>query len=131
MKKNIILSAAIMLSATAFADDFNLYYDSYAGDAGIKIESVANLKKITFEDGKIVAFTADGKTQAIPTSDIKRLFFSTEKTVVGIEEVTENGMQNQVDTIYDLTGRKVNIDLQKGKLPKGMYIVNGKKILVK
>ena len=120
MKKNIILSAAIMLSATAFADDFNLYYDSYAGDAGIKIE-----------DGKIVAFTADGKTQTIPTSDIKRLFFSTEKTVVGIEEVTENGMQNQVDKVYDLTGRKVNIDLQKGKLPKGMYIVNGKKILVK
>lgn len=131
MKKNIILSAAIMLSAMAFADDFNLYYDSYAGDAGIKIESVANLKKITFEDGKIVAFTADGKTQTIPTSDIKRLFFSTEKTVVGIEEVTENGIQNQVDKVYDLTGRKVNIDLQKGELPKGMYIVNGKKILVK
>ena len=130
MKKNMILSAAVLLSATAFADDFNLYYDSSAGNTGIKIESVANLQKITFEDGKMVAFTTDGKTQTLNTADIKRLFFSTENTV-SIEGVEEGAAGEKAYEVFDLMGRKINIDPQTGKLPKGVYIVNGKKILVK
>ena len=130
MKKNMILSAAVLFSATVFADDFNLYYDSSAGNTGIKIESVANLQKITFEDGKMVAFTADGKTQTLNTADIKRLFFSTEKTA-GIEGIEEGVAGERVHEVYDLTGRKINVDPQTGALPKGMYIINGKKILVK
>lgn len=131
MKKNMILSATVLLSATAFADDFNLYYDSSAGNTGIKIESVANLQKITFEDGKMVTFTTDGKTQTLNTADIKRLFFSTEKTVTAIEGVEEGAAGEKVYEVFDLMGRKINIDPQTGELPKGVYIVNGKKILVK
>ena len=131
MKKNMILSAAVLLSATAFADDFNLYYDSSAGNTGIKIESVANLQKITFEDGKMVTFTTDGKTQTLNTADIKRLFFSTEKTVTAIEGVEEGAAGEKVYEVFDLMGRKINIDPHTGELPKGVYIVNGKKILVK
>ncbi|MBR1469257.1 MAG: glycoside hydrolase family 16 protein [Prevotella sp.] len=43
----------------------------------------------------------------------------------GISDVTENRMQNG-DT-YDLQGRKMNRNAQ---LPKGMYIMNGKKVVM-
>jgi hypothetical protein len=36
---------------------------------------------------------------------------------------------NAVTAVYDLSGRKVGTSLDN--LPKGMYIVNGKKLLVK
>ena len=36
---------------------------------------------------------------------------------------------NSITTVYDLSGRKVGASV--GSLPKGMYIVNGKKLLVK
>ena len=36
---------------------------------------------------------------------------------------------NSITAIYDLSGRKVNTSIDN--LPKGMYIVNGKKLLVK
>ena len=87
--------------------------------------------KITFEDGKMVTFTTDGKTQTLNTADIKRLFFSTEKTVTAIEGVEEGAAGEKVYEVFDLMGRKINIDPQTGELPKGVYIVNGKKILVK
>jgi hypothetical protein len=49
-----------------------------------------------------------------------------------IQEGTVNGKPTD-GAIYDLTGRKVNWQLATGncQLPKGIYIRNGKKILVK
>jgi hypothetical protein len=49
-----------------------------------------------------------------------------------IQEGTVNGKPTD-GAIYDLTGRKVNWQLSTGncQLPKGIYIRNGKKILVK
>ena len=43
--------------------------------------------------------------------------------ITGIQNVTETSTKS--NTAYDLTGRKV------GKLQKGIYIVNGKKVIVK
>lgn len=43
--------------------------------------------------------------------------------ITGIQNVTETSAKS--NTAYDLTGRKV------GKLQKGIYIVNGKKVIVK
>lgn len=43
--------------------------------------------------------------------------------LTGIQNVTETSAKS--NTAYDLAGRKV------GKLQKGIYIVNGKKVIVK
>ena len=49
--------------------------------------------------------------------------------VTGIEGLAtskENGRN-----IYDLSGRKVTVSSATSVLPKGVYIVNGKKLVVK
>ena len=42
-------------------------------------------------------------------------------------------IDNSAGAVYDLSGRKINskFKIQNSKLPKGIYIVNGKKVLVK
>ena len=128
MKKLFTLATVLMLGLSAFADDFNLYYDSTEGQ-GNKIESVSNLQKLTFEEGKLVITLKDGTSKSLPTAGITRLFFNTEKAV-NIEDVEET-TANKKGEVYDLTGRKLNIDLNSEKLPKGIYIIDGQKILVK
>lgn len=125
MKKIFTLATALTLGLSAFADDFNLYYNSAEGENN-KIESVDNLQKLVFENGNLVVTLKDGTSTSLPTEGITRLFFSTEKGIVGIEEVEE---ANKKGEVYDLTGRKLSIDINE--LPKGIYIVDGKKILVK
>ena len=50
-----------------------------------------------------------------------------EPTGMNHEQLTiDNGQLTIDDEIYDLSGRRVN-----GQLPKGLYIVNGKKVIVK
>ncbi|MCH5175726.1 MAG: hypothetical protein J1F40_07555 [Prevotellaceae bacterium] len=128
MKKLFTLATVLMLGLSAFADDFNLYYDSTEGQ-GNKIESVSNLQKLTFEEGKLVITLKDGTSKSLPTAGITRLFFNTE-TAVGIKDVEETTADKKGE-VYDLTGRKLNIDLNSEKLPKGIYIIDGQKVLVK
>ena len=61
---------------------------------------------------------------AVPAANNAASFsFRFEGGTTGVEEVkTENG---EVKTIYDLTGRQVNA------VERGIYIINGKKVLVK
>ena len=51
----------------------------------------------------------------------------------GIGEIQNSKLkiQNDADAIYDLDGRRVNgqWSIITGQLPRGLYIVNGKKIL--
>lgn len=126
MKKLLTLATALTLGLSAFADDFNLYYDS-AEEENNKIEAVANMQKIVFEDGNLVVTLKDGTSKSIPTAGITRLFFSTE-TAVGIEDVNVATTDRKGD-VYDLTGRKLNIGINE--LPKGIYLVNGQKVLIK
>lgn len=126
MKKIFSLATVLMLGLSAFADDFNLYYDS-AEEKNNKIETVSNMQKIVFENGNVVIMLKDGTSTSLPTEGMTRLFFSTE-TAVGIEEVEET-TASQKGEVYDLTGRKLNIDVNE--LPKGIYIIDGKKVLIK
>ena len=126
MKKLLTLATALTLGLSAFADDFNLYYDS-AEEENNKIEAVANMQKIVFEDGNLVVTLKDGTSKSIPTAGITRLFFSTE-TAVGIKDVNVATTDKKGD-VYDLTGRKLNIGINE--LPKGIYLVNGQKVLIK
>lgn len=126
MKKIFSLATALMLGLSAFADDFNLYYDS-AEEKNNKIETISNMQKIVFENGNVVIMLKDGTSTSLPTEGMTRLFFSTE-TAVGIEEVEETTACKKGE-VYDLTGRKLNIDVNE--LPKGIYIIDGKKVLIK
>ena len=52
------------------------------------------------------------------------------------EALSIDGMRYDVEkvsdrNVYDLSGRKVAADGQMNQLPKGLYIVNGKKYVVK
>ena len=129
MKKLITLGTVLAAGLSVFADDFNLYYDSQAGTANTKIEAVSNLQKLTFENGNMVAVMKDGTSTSLPMADIKRLFFASD-TAVGIKEVKEETTAEKKGEVYDLTGRKLNINLESGQLPKGIYIIDGKKVFI-
>lgn len=132
MKKVLLFLLFSVSVLTSFADDFNLYYDTTAGETDKKIESVANLQKLTFKDGQMTVVRTDGTTSILAISTIKRLFFSTTEGLTPIEDVkAEDIIDVKKGEVYDLMGRKLNIDLNKGKLPKGIYIVSGKKVFVK
>ena len=128
MRRITTLIAALTLGLSAFADDFSLYYDSAEGK-GNKIESVSNLQKLVFEDGKLVVILKDGTSTSLPTEGMTRLFFNTEMAV-GIDNVKEETASKKGE-VYDLTGRRLNIDLNNGKLPKGIYIIDGQKVIIK
>ena len=128
MRKYITLAAACILSMTALADDFNLY-SATATSGSNKIESVDNLQKLTFENGTMVVIRKDGTTSTINLSSISKLYFSTEEAV-GIEDVTaEDDATATKGEVYDLTGRKINI--APNNLPKGLYIIDGKKKFIR
>lgn len=130
MKRNFILAAALLLRLSSYADDFNLYYDDATSTTSTKIEAVSSLKKLIFENGNIVVEHTDGTTQTISVSSIQRLFFSTDATVTAIKEVKDDEQQETENCeVYDLTGRRIN--LAPDQLSKGIYIINGKKTLVK
>lgn len=126
MKKLLTLAIVLTLGLSAFADDFNLYYDSAEGKNN-KIETVANLQKLTFENGNLVITFKDGTSTSLPTEGMTRLFFNTE-AAVGIDNVKEETASKKGE-VYDLTGRKLNIDINE--LPKGIYIIDGQKVLIK
>ena len=55
--------------------------------------------------------------------------------VTGIESLTPNPSPTGEGSIYDLEGRKVGdnsqLSTRNSQLPKGIYIVNGKKVVIK
>ena len=130
MKFFKILAAAFLLSTTAFADDFSLYYDATSSTTSTKIDAVDNLQKLTFENGTMTVIRKDGTTSTVSLSSIKKLFFSTEETV-GIEDVKTENPATRKGEVYDLTGRKISIDLNSQLLSKGLYIIDGKKKLIR
>ena len=71
--------------------------------------------------GECIVSEITGKS---PTEDIKINFVVYNEDQTSIEDV--KGENGNVKTIYDLTGRKIET-ITKG----GIYIVNGKKVLVK
>ncbi|MBO7580241.1 MAG: hypothetical protein J6T38_01790 [Bacteroidaceae bacterium] len=130
MKKVLSLIAALTLGVlTTWAEDFNLYYMTADGTLAAQKWEVNQLQKITFEEGKMNVIAADGTSTEISTAGIKKLVFFTESGVTDIEEIEEVSQDQAKDEVYDLMGRLVT--LSPDQLPKGIYIINGKKTLVK
>ena len=128
MKKILSLTAALVLGMTAWAEDFNLYYMASDGTLASQKWAVEQLQKITFEEGKMNVIATDGTTTEISTAGLQKLVFFTETGATDIEEI-EDGQTKEKDEVYDLMGRLINLDADQ--LPKGIYIINGKKTLVK
>lgn len=85
---------------------------------------------IKFENGNMV-LKESGNSTSLALTDLNKMFFSATTDPSGIDTVTENSVLN-APAVYDLSGRKiVNGTSENGQLPKGIYIVNGKKIVVK
>ncbi len=53
--------------------------------------------------------------------------FADDDETTGIEQ-TESNISIEIGNIYDLNGRKM--DLKKENLPKGLFIINGKKVMI-
>ncbi len=52
-------------------------------------------------------------------------------SVTGIESIAPNSSAKGDGNIYDLNGRKVSVSSDSSVLPKGVYIMNGRKVVVK
>lgn len=130
MKKMLSLMAVLALGAlTAEAEDFNLYYVASDGTVATQKWEVNKLQKITFEEGKMHVIAKDGSTTDVPTAGIQKLVFNTEKGITGIEEIQDENQNQAKEEVYDLMGRKLDIAIDQ--LPKGIYIIAGKKTLIK
>ena len=130
MKKMLSLMAVLALGAlTAEAEDFNLYYVASDGTLATQKWEVNKLQKITFEEGKMHVIAKDGSTTDVSTAGIQKLVFNTEKGITGIEEIQDENQNQAKEEVYDLMGRKLDIAIDQ--LPKGIYIIAGKKTLIK
>lgn len=75
------------------------------------------------------------------TSEAKEEWFGVFDGTTDVSEIHngQNGMYNRTDMVYDMAGRKVGERRKKrvetrnnnGKLKAGLYIVNGRKVVVK
>ena len=79
--------------------------------------------------GNVLAGKALLDADDVPSS-VKAFTFVFEDDATGIEETLSNSPLKG-ENIYNLAGQMVNGKSVNGKLPKGIYIVNGKKIMVK
>lgn len=124
--KRIVLMLALAATAalTISADNYN--YLIVQKQDGTEQSFTALGLTITFANGNMMA-TQNGETTTLALSELNKMFFSQEPT--GIKEVS-TGMAEPTgsEVVYDLQGRKMTVN---GNLPKGIYIVNGKKVVVK
>ena len=81
------------------------------------------------EDFNLYCVAKDGSTTDVSTASIQKLVFNTEKGITGIEEIQDENQNQAKEEVYDLMGRKLDIAIDQ--LPKGIYIIAGKKTLIK
>lgn len=105
----------VATTGSAVADDVNAYILS-------KNDTKAVFMKLSASNRTIAQYKAYLKLDAGTQPANLSLAFAG-SNLTGIQNVTETSAKSK--TAYDLAGRKV------GKLQKGIYIVNGKKVIVK
>ena len=70
----------------------------------------------------------DGKSTALTTSAVKRLYFSTPSTVSSISDASVADTFDPEADVLDMTGRVVGKAKNFSALPQGAYIISGKKV---
>lgn len=102
-------------TGSAVAADVNAYILSQNNGTAV-------FKKLSSSDRTIKQYKAYLKLDGTQNAQLMNFAFAG-SDLTGIQNVTETSAKSK--TAYDLAGRKV------GKLQKGIYIVNGKKVIVK
>jgi len=117
--KKFLLMAMLAYCTGVFADDYQ--YLTMCYNSVEKSISLETIQKITFENGSVVVATSNGN-ETFTQSQMEKMYFSAEATAVqSVKAETET----KESAIYDLSGRRVE------NPSKGLYIVNGKKMLIK
>ena len=115
MKKIFLMCSILLASMSAMAD----------GEQKIDVKTVT---KITFEGDNVIVHYNDGTSDATFDMAEITLDFS---TVTGIEErltiTKEAGLEGQ--PVFNLQGQMVG--RSAANLSKGLYIINGKKVIIK
>ena len=105
-----------------------LTLSSYAGGEKTKVDA-AKVEKITFEGDRIVVHYNDGTTA--DTSFEMGTVIIDFSTLTSIEErvavTSRQGLEGKA--VYDLKGQKVGDSI--ARMQKGVYVVNGQKIVIK
>ncbi len=106
------------------------YHPTYA-PAGSYVMSGGKMYHLTSDWSSLIG-TAWYLTETNPSSQTKTLVIDNGSGTTDINGiVTEMPGENTVEGIYNINGQKVASDKSLNDLPKGIYIVNGKKYIVK
>lgn len=115
MKKLFLICGILLASMTAMAD----------GEQKIDVKTVT---KITFEGDKVIVHYNNGTTDT--AFDMAEITIDL-STVTSIEErltiTREAGLEGQ--SVFNLQGQMVG--KSAANLSKGIYIINGKKVIIK
>ena len=100
MKKLIVLSVVLFMSMAAFADDYTLYIVANTSQQATG-HKLADIQKLTFENGKIVVNFKNGQEESTAISDVSRMYFSSLSATA--EDVNGDGSVDTQDVlkIYD------------------------------
>ena len=115
--------------------DFNVIYSKIKNDVYRIIFYSTDSKNIEGFEGTVADITVSGTVDEAEIKNIVCVTSSLDKVLMGryvyklpsgIENVVNN--ERKENTIYSLQG--LRIKKQMNQLPKGIYIVNGKKIII-
>jgi len=109
MKKYLMTSCLLCLTMAAIADN-------------VQTVDAAKVSSVSFSGDNVVITYKDGTTA---TQDMNEVVIDMSNTT-DIERLTFNG--ERCSDLFDLQGRKVNVN---GDINKGIYIMNGKKVVIK
>ena len=120
MKKTYLLLLASMFASVVFANNKQT----------VKVDGIVSDKtvtEITFDGDNVTLSYADNSSETKDMSLVS-LSFSYDSTTTGINKVEEvkKSLQGKV---FNLNGQLVGNSLEG--LSKGIYIVNGKKVIIK
>lgn len=126
--KKIVLLLAIMASAALSAHAEGYPFLTVQHSDGSQQSFASTGLVITFNDGNMVV-SQNGTKTTLALSDLSKMFFS---TTSGIQQTENEPATKSSEDIYDLSGRKIiNQSASLKTLPKGIYIVGGRKVVVK
>ncbi len=125
----------INASGTATTGDGLRYtyynYHPTSAPAGSYVMSGGKMYHLTSDWSSLIG-TAWYLTETTPSSQTKTFVINDGSGTTDINGiVTEMPGENTVEGIYNINGQKVASDKSLNDLPKGIYIVNGKKYIVK
>ena len=96
MKKLIAFSFMLFMSLATFADDYTLYIAAMTSQQAAR-HKLADIQKITFENGNVVVNLKSGETESTAISSVSRMYFSL--TSQAMEDVTGDGVVDTQDAL--------------------------------